>query len=542
MGRPRQGRRGRRGRRLRLVAATTGRRSDHRADRSQLRAERARQRRDELTARRQTAVRYRQVGTRRGQTRPLAGRILFETRLEAIEASTGSLEAIYPFQVASRAGGQAAGAGVVIGPSPTGGAFTFDPWVLYRQGRLTNPNVLIIGDVGSGKSALAKTLVWRGLEFGRGAHIIDPKGEYGALAGAAGVTPIALAPGSGVVLNPLDPGAAGRHLAPTALFHRNLATVRALLEATLGRACRQLELVLLAASLAQVTGLKMAELAPPDAIEGHHLAVDRHGQIATLPMLADALIEPPAEVAHRVNMDPQAVIDETREIALALARLVDPHGDLGGMFAGHTTLDTDRLGMLTVVDIHHIYRHHRPLLPLVMICTAAWLQLATEVTDRGRFQVNDEAWALLGDEASARWMQTNVKLARALSLSVVNVMHRLSDTAAAGDAASTTRALAEGVIADSGTWVIYRQKPGEQPLLARTLHLNDLQTRLTTRLGRGRGLWVINGERRDTVLVDHVLSETEHTLIDTDQPMHAAVREFTDADDSSGTDAGRVGP
>jgi hypothetical protein len=505
----------RRARRLRRVA-TTGKLTAGRPERGLARHERAAARRDELGLRRATAARYRQLGTRRGQRRKLAGRILYETSPPPCELSTGHLEAIYPFQVASTHAREAGG--MVVGPSATGGLFTFDPWVRYAQGRLANPNILVLGDVGSGKSSLVKTLVWRGLEFGRGAHIIDPKGEYGPLAAAAGTTPIDLHPGGPVVLNPLDPGAAGPSLAPTELFHRNLATLRALLEAVLGRACRQLELVLAAASLARVAGLDPSDL-------DEHLSVARRGQTVTLPMLADALINPDASVAGRLNMDPAAVVDGSRELALAAARLVDPHGDLGGMFAGPTTIDTETLGRLTVVDIRHIYRHHRPLLPLVMVAVAAWLQLATETDGRGRFQVNDEAWALLSDEASARWLQANTKLSRALSLSVVNVLHRLSDTAAAGNADTATRALAEGVIADSGTWIIYRQKPAEQPLLNSVLQLNDLQAGLATRLGRGRGLWVVNGEARTTHLVDHLLAPAERPLVDTDSPMRSVLRE-----------------
>jgi hypothetical protein len=508
---------GRRTRRLRRVATSTGRARTGRPERRVTRQQRAEARREELQTRRATIARYTRLANRHGQRRRFAGKNLVETATPPLELSTGHLEAIYPFQVASCQARQAGG-GMVIGPSATGGTFTFDPWVRYAAGQLTNPNLLVLGDVGSGKSALVKTLVWRGLEFGRGAHIIDPKGEYGPLAHAAGTTPIDLHPGGPVVLNPLDPGAAGTSLAPTELFHRNLATLRALLEAVLARPCRQLELVLAAASLARVAGLDLADL------DGH-LSVTARGQPVTLPMVADALIDPDTQIAGRLRMEPAAIVDESRELALAAARLVDPHGDLGGMFAGPTTLDTDRLGRLTVVDIHHIYRHHRPLLPLVMMAVAAWLQLATQTDHRGRFQVNDEAWALLSDEASARWLQANTKLSRALSLSVVHVLHRLSDTAATGPADSTTRALAEGIIADSGTWIVYRQKPSEQPLLRTTLQLNELQTRLTTRLGRGRGLWVVNGARRTTHLVEHLLAPVERHLVDTDRDMHAATDE-----------------
>ncbi len=496
----------------RRLARTRRRTGAPRAARSELKQERARQRADELTERRVTLHRYRGVGNRRGQRRRFAGRILLELPPEPFEVSTGTLEAAYPFQVASRSHGGSSG-GIAIGPAPTGGTFAWDPWIRYRQGRLANPNVLILGDVGSGKSALVKTLVWRGIEFGRGAHIIDPKGEYAALAAAAGVDPVRLTPGSGVVLNPLDPGTAGHLLSPTALFHRNLACVRGLLEATLDRPCRQLEMVVVSAALARISGLQLAATAD---------TVDRHGTTATLPDLADALTDPPPSVAERANMAQQQVVDESRELALALARLVDPHGDLGGMFAGHTTLDADALADITVVDIAELYRTNRSALPLVMICTASWLQLATAVTARGRWQLNDEAWALMADDATARFTQTNQKLARQLGIAVVNVLHRLSDTAAAGPAGSTTRALAEGAIADSGTWIIYRQRPSEQPLLRDTLDLNAVQARMTTRLPRGRGLWIVAGDRREITLVDHVLSDTEQALIDTDTAMHAA--------------------
>ena len=86
------------------------------------------------------------------------------------------------------------------------------------------------------------------------------------------------------------------------------------------------------------------------------------------------------------------------------------------------------------------------------------------------------------------------------------------------------RYLAEGVIADAGTWILYRQKPGEQPLLRDVLQLNGLQSKLATQLGRGRALWVVNGEQRTTHLVDHLLSPDERALVDTDQHMQTAVR------------------
>lgn len=466
-----------------------------------------------------TAVAPALPGLLAGQRRPGGGRILREAPPRPFEAATSSLEALYPFQTSTVA--SAGGRGMAIGPSVTGGVWCFDPWTLYADGLLDNPNILVLGDVGSGKSSLVKTLVWRGLEFGRGAHILDPKGEYGPLAAAAGTEPVVLRPGGGVVLNPLDPGTSAATLSPPELFQRNLATLRALAEAALGRPLTQLEMVLLSAALARVTGI--------DHPDDQRLPL----AVPTLVDVTEALVTPPDDLPARVNMPAGRVTEESREVALALVRLVDPDGDLGGMFAGTTTLDPAQLGQLVVLDLSAVHRTHRHALPLVMICAAAWLQTACETGGRGRFQVNDEAWALLSDPAAARWMQANQKLARQLGLSVVNVLHRLSDTAATGDAGTAVRSLADGVIADAGTWIIHRQKTSERPLLADTLQLTDLQTDLVTRLGRGRALWVVGGERRDVALVDHVLSDIEHTIVDTDQHMTTDARQFTNREDAA---------
>lgn len=109
----------------------------------------------------------------------------------AHRATTAHLQAVYPF-VSDESLGQA---GPLIGRDLLSGPFRFDPWELYRTGRITNPNVIVLGQLGRGKSSFVKTLVWRQLAFGRRAWILDPKGEYGPLARACGTEPIALAPG-----------------------------------------------------------------------------------------------------------------------------------------------------------------------------------------------------------------------------------------------------------------------------------------------------------------------------------------------------------
>ena len=108
------------------------------------------------------------------------------SRAPAHRASTAQLQSVYP----GISRGDTVGAGVCIGRHVHGGFFTYDPWELYASGALTNPNLLVLGQLGRGKSALVKCYVLRQLVFGRQALMLDPKGENGALCAAAGCTPM----------------------------------------------------------------------------------------------------------------------------------------------------------------------------------------------------------------------------------------------------------------------------------------------------------------------------------------------------------------
>ena len=115
-------------------------------------------------------------------------------------ATTASVQAIYPFVTEAGVGTD----GVYIGRDLYGGSFAYDPFALYERRVLTNPNMLVIGEVGAAKCSLVKSYCFRQAVFGRHAWIGDPKGEYGPLAEALGVEPIRLRPGGAVRLNPLD--------------------------------------------------------------------------------------------------------------------------------------------------------------------------------------------------------------------------------------------------------------------------------------------------------------------------------------------------
>jgi hypothetical protein len=113
-------------------------------------------------------------------------------------------------------------------------------------------------------------------------------------------------------------------------------------------------------------------------------------------------------------------------------------------------------------------------------------------------------------------LQATFKLSRALGVANLVVVHRLSDLQAAGADGSAQQKLAEGLLADSETRVVFGQSPSEADATARLLGLTATEKELVAHLPRGVALWKV-GER--SFLVEHTLGSGEVALVDTDRAM-----------------------
>ena len=402
--------------------------------------------------------------------------------------STAHLQAAYPFVTEGGLGGR----GAYIGREVLGGAFCYDPWVLYDQGVLTNPNLLVAGQIGRGKSAFVKSFLWRQQVFGRRAWIVDPKGEYGPLAEACGVAPIRIGPGLGVRLNPLD--ANGDIDERDEVDRRRLSLLTSLAAASLGRPLSPDEQT--ACQLAIAT------------------AASAHGRDLILPQVVEALLRPEEEAARQIATGASEFAAAGRQVALELRRLCQ--GDLAGMFDAPTSDGLDLAAPVVVLDLSSLYGSSA--LGLLMLCANAWLQSELQrMQSEKTIVVVDEAWAVLRELEIARWLQASWKLSRQYGVSNVAVVHRLSDLQAAGQAGSEQVALARGLLADSETRVIYGQSPAETAAARDLLGLTDVEAELLPQLARGIALWRV-GTR--SFLVDHSIGAHERMLVDTDARMN----------------------
>ncbi|MDE3222357.1 MAG: DUF87 domain-containing protein, partial [Acidobacteriota bacterium] len=88
-----------------------------------------------------------------------------------------------------------AGTGLVgapLGDAQFGDPFVLDVFDAYQAGLITNPNVVVAGAIGAGKSTVVKMQLRRALARGRRVVVLDPKGEYGPLARHHGYAPVVL--------------------------------------------------------------------------------------------------------------------------------------------------------------------------------------------------------------------------------------------------------------------------------------------------------------------------------------------------------------
>jgi hypothetical protein len=458
-----------------------------------------RRRRAQARAARQAAAEQRRRARRRRGSQPAPfslARLRRPGERPGHQASTAHVQAAYPAVTEAGLGSQ----GVYIGRDAYGGAFVFDPWVLYGQGVITNANTLVFGHVGFGKSALSKAVLWRQRVFGRVVEIIDPKGEYLALVRRMGGVVLRLQPGGSVRLNPL-----------TTVGSREMreGLLEAVTRAMLARPLRQ----------AEALGL-FGALAAADVASG--------ARETCVPDVIAQLRAPSERVADDLGMSAREAREELRDCALALRRLCE--GPLRGMFDGPTTtgeevwdapavaLDLSAIGAgATGSDLA---------LGIMMVCATAFLD--AKRTERKRIceasgcsapkviRVNDEAWRALPISGLGEYYQAAFKLSRDTGVQHWLVLHRPSDLRAAGDEGSRQQRLAEGLVADASTIVLYHTKPAEIAMTAELFGLSSTEAQTIGGLGRGEALWLVGGR---SFLVQHVISEIEWELVLTDAAM-----------------------
>ena len=420
-------------------------------------------------------------------------------RIPMHRATTCHLASLYPLHANAGLGAK----GIYMGIDHEAGnsSFHFDPFELYRQGVITSPNMLILGLVGSGKSTVVKTLLYRMLGvlgspggLNRFALICDPKGEYDVLARYLGLTSLYLRPGGSVRINPLDPGPVRGDVRDLAM--RRTQMVTALAAGVMDKGLEQIE----------DAGVSWAI----DALTPNWEARPTLNDVVAL------LAGPTGEMVARSGMSEPGLVADLRNVRLGLAKLLDR--DMRGMFDGQSTERIDWTGRGVVIDLSAV--NNTPAQPLVIIAATGWFQqmLAAKESEHvpRRVQVMEEIWSLLGNPQVARYYQASQKLARTYGVCNIAVTHRLEDLTAQADDGSAAAKQAAGLAADTQTQVLFQLPPKQAAQAQDLFGLSNRERDILTALKKGQALWRI---AQHTSVVTHQRADIEIEICDTDQNM-----------------------
>jgi type IV secretory pathway VirB4 component len=189
------------------------------------------------------------------------------------------------------------------------------------------------------------------------------------------------------------------------------------------------------------------------------------------------------------------------------------------MFDGATTPGLDLDAQLVVLDLHAV--KDSPAVGILMACATAWMAalLSRTASRPGRerlINVADESWKIIQHTGLGEWFQSNFKLARQFGVMNMVVLHKLADLQAAGDAGSRAARIAEGLLADASTRIIYHQDESQVELTRTLLGLSENESRVIGMLSPGQALWRVANR---SFVVQHYRSALETRLTNTDTGM-----------------------
>jgi hypothetical protein len=382
----------------------------------------------------------------------------------------------------------------------TGQPVYHDPFTAYGNKIVSSPNVVVLGDLGEGKSSLLKTVyVVRPLTFRNRRSVVadrknqDGEGEYSELCRRLGGSPIRFeVGGAGSRINLLDP-VIGVSAEESTQVAGQLQLLRAVVHAASGR--------------------------EPDSWQGaalraaHMQALQRAEADERVPVLDDvvaALTEPPPDEVFGRSASPR-IRERWAEAALGLKfdleRLIGD--DLAGLFDGPTSPDVRMSERLTTFDLSQLPTEG-PAIPLVMTVLNTWLTnlLRREKGWLTTF-VAEEGWHL-AEGVGAKIFQRNSKLSRGIGLANVVALHHISDI--------PTDSPAISMLQEAATVYLYAQ--GRTADAQRCLDLYSLPAHLLDELmALPQGVCFLKIDTGAPILMQHLRSRWEVEITDTDTAM-----------------------
>ena len=360
--------------------------------------------------------------------------------------------------------------------------------------KLTSPNVIIFGTVGSGKSSFTKTvMVMRPLLLkNHQAVVFDKKdeggeGEYAALTRRMGAEPLRFDPdGSGTRFNLIDP-----------LIARGTGLQgQMLLINAVARIARD-----------DTAATEWEEKATRYALQLMFEQFQDARRVSTttdlMPFLGKVPLDQELSAGARERFHQAGL-----SIRFGLENLLETYA---GVFDGETSTSVDLSHKLTTFDISQL-PDSGPAIPTVMAIGNMWL-MGRLRQERGYITnvIYEEGWHMIGGP-SAQLVKSNQKLSRSLGISNVFVMHKGTDIPR--DSPGYT------VVQEAQTVYAFRQDRPEDARWAQET-FNFAPDTTETLMGLNPGNCIFKYGSNPETHIHHVRSDWEIDVTNTDSAMSA---------------------
>jgi hypothetical protein len=375
----------------------------------------------------------------------------------------------------------------------SGGAFHVDPigWTLSDHVDVTNPNMMLFGAPGRGKSGTVKMFCLRMMAYWYRTLILgDVKDEYEPLCRALGVEPHAVGHGLPTRINPLDYGPLGNdwsHLPRGEVERRDAMVFSRWLMLIKGLVGSQH--VVFDPTAERAVGAVLRDLTRRDGNTGRLAEI-------TIPQVWSRLNDPSDELISECRYaSRQHLLDDIRPVRDALGALV--HGHLRHLFDAPTTIKVDWRAPIQSLSLSRLDPLGDEAVGVALTCLNSWGRAMTQVAEPGdlRIIVRDECWKQmrLGVDA-VKSLDADLRLSRRDGCIQIVIAHKPSDMLTVGDVGSQAVAIAKDLMHLCATKVLLGQDDKIGDELSALLGLTPMAERIVTdwaTAARGRALWLV---------------------------------------------------
>lgn len=365
--------------------------------------------------------------------------------------------------------------------------------ILFDRFSLQNANMVVFATSGAGKSYAVKLEVLRSLMFGTDVIVIDPEMEYKHLSDAVGGTYINVSLASDAKINPFDlpRPVAGQEVSTEDVIRSAVITLKGLLKIMIG----------------------------PFTTEEDSV-IDR----ALLECYAKKDITPASNLTALGPTDMPLLQDLGQILAgmVGGAKLGErlqkfTEGTFAGLLNSPTNVETRNT--LVVFSVRDLEDELKPI-AIYSIVNYIWNVVRSE--RKKRMLVVDEAWWLMQQEDSAKFIFALVKRCRKYYLGVTTITQDVNDF--------LTSPYGRAIVTNSAMQMLLKQSPAAIELVQKTFLLTEGEKFLLLECGPGEGIFFAGSKH---VAVKVIASYTEDQLITSDPrqllEIEAAKKEFDDA-------------